>query len=1020
MGFGILQISDFHLKEADASRLTNRISAVVAALRTRIAASEGLLLVLGGDLSDSGQKSEFDKVKVFVSTLVESLKRELKIEVLGPVIVPGNHDCDLIHEDDVRPSLLASLQGELNTLKLDGHKVEQIVAVQDEFFSFEEGYSGSHRKGSSRLYYSHRFSLGKLSILVHCFNTAWVSKIKEAQGQIVFPNQIKPAVPEERPTVSLSVFHHPYRWFDPGNGRQFQRSVEQISDVVMTGHEHDGDHFRRKSREGPEVAYVEGAAFDAKGLETGFNFITIDPEERSYEVTKFLRNDSVYHPSQTNRTEFIRNPQLGIYHFENNPAFERELMQLGAAFSHAAKPNLEMDDIFVYPDLKVRSFLDKKGRLVESEGVPNFIARERLVNVAGAPMSGKTTFAKKLYRDLHDRNKYVPVLVNGEDITGKPGTALRNSSDRAFRRQYSDEYVEAYRQLPPERKALIIDDWHMARLNASGKRAYMVAAAREFAIVVTLGADQSWFQEVLESSVGTETAQPFQFCDIREFGHRLRGKLITKWHRLGGEFELEEAQITQRVAVSENTLNTVIGKGLFPSYPFFVLYALHISSAQKQQTIAHGSYGHVYEAFLTMRLAAVSEKATDVGTKYTYLSLIASEMFSKGRMYLSDAEFADVHRRFEQEYDLRISDEQMLGQLRDARILGPVHEQVGFLHKYCYYYFVANHFKKVLANDRDAQSAREMLRQMADTVHDEEYMNILIFYIYLTEDRQVIEYFVERSRSFFSEYQLCDFQRDVEFIADLLQPRKLEVNSKRIDENRDGFRSQKDRAEDADKDEEPVVRTKYDDSLEDGLKLDFAFHALQVMGQVLRNFPGDLKADIKYQLTEESYRLGLRTMKSFLVMLETNLDEIRGVIENFVLLYRAKAGEDARREAGQIVAYLAEAAIFTMIKRISFSVGLEDLRETYMAVRKAFGETNLPVRLIDLSIRLDHFSKLPMSDIEDLEKTALSIVPYNILLMLVTERLHLFPADYKDRQRISDLFKVNTTRTLLGDKKLKR
>lgn len=1020
MGLGILQISDFHLTEAGASRLMDRISAVVAALRTRSTTLNGLLLVLGGDLSDSGQQTEFAKVKVFISSLLESLRRELKIDVLGPVIVPGNHDCDLMNEDDVRPSLLASLQGELNTLKLDGHKLEQIVAVQDEFFAFEEGYSGSHRTGPSRLYYSHRFSVGNLSILVHCFNTAWVSKIKEVQGQIVFPNHIKPAVAENRPTVSLTVFHHPYRWFEPGNGRQFQRSVEQISDVIMTGHEHDGDHFRRKSGGGPEVTYIEGAAFDAKGLETGFNFIVIDPEERSYEVTKFVRRNSVYHPSQTNRAEFIRNPQLGLYHFDNNPIFEKELLQLGAAFAHAAKPNLEIDDIFVYPDLKVRSFVDKKGRLVESEGVLDFIVRERLVNVAGAPMSGKTTLAKKLYRDLHDRNKYIPILVSGEDVTGKPATALRNSADRAFRRQYSDEYLEAYRQLPPERKALIIDDWHMARLNASGKRAYLFAAAREFAIVVTLGADQSWFQEVLESSISTEVGEPFQFCDIKEFGHLLRGKLITKWHRLGSEFDVEETQINQRIAASENTLNTVIGKGLFPSFPFFVLYALHISSAQKHQTITHGSYGHVYEAFLTMRLAGISEKATDIGTKFTYLSLVASEMFDKGRMFLSEAEFADVHNRFEQEYDLRNSRDQMLRQLQEVRILGPVHEQVGFVHKYCYYYFVANHFKKVLANDRNDQSVRQTLRQMADTVHDEEYMNILIFYIYLTEDRQIIEYFVERSRTFFSEYQLCDFERDVEFIADLLQPRQLVVSSKSVDENRERFRSQKDRAEDNEEDEKPAVRTKYDDSLEDSLKIDFAFHALQVMGQVLRNFPGDLKADIKYKLTDESYRLGLRTMKSFLVMLETNLEEIRGAIENFVLLYRAKTEEDAKREASQIIAYLAEAAIFTMIKRISFSVGLEDLRETYMAVRKSFGETNLPVRLIDLSIRLDHFSRLPMSDLEDLEKAALSIVPYNILLMLITERLHLFPVDYRDRQRISDLFNVNTTRTLLGDKKFKK
>jgi hypothetical protein len=139
-----------------------------------------------------------------------------------------------------------------------------------------------------------------------------------------------------------------------------------------------------------------------------------------------------------------------------------------------------------------------------------------------------------------------------------------------------------------------------------------------------------------------------------------------------------------------------------------------------------------------------------------------------------------------------------------------------------------------------------------------------------------------------------------------------------------------------------------------------------------------------------------------------------------MLFYRAKSGDEARREAGQIVAYLAEAAIFTMIKRVSFSVGLEDLRETYMTVRRKFGESYLPTRLIDLSIQLDHFPKLPITDIEDLKRITTSIIPYNILLMIVTDRLHLFPVDYKDRQRISEIFNVDTKRTLLGDKKVKK
>jgi hypothetical protein len=154
-------------------------------------------------------------------------------------------------------------------------------------------------------------------------------------------------------------------------------------------------------------------------------------------------------------------------------------------------------------------------------------------------------------------------------------------------------------------------------------------------------------------------------------------------------------------------------------------------------------------------------------------------------------------------------------------------------------------------------------------------------------------------------------------------------------------------------------------------------------------------------------------------LLQNNLESIRGTIENLVLQHRPKAEEEAASvEAGKILAHLVEAGIFSMIKRVSFSVGLEELRETYLAVRKKFGESHLPARLIDLSIQLDHFAKMPMADIEDLrDATSSLVVPYNILLMLVLEHLYLFPVEYKDRQRLSGLLKFDSKHGLLSDKK---
>ncbi|MGA9471560.1 MAG: hypothetical protein WBV36_03800 [Terriglobales bacterium] len=92
------------------------------------------------------------------------------------------------------------------------------------------------------------------------------------------------------------------------------------------------------------------------------------------------------------------------------------------------------------------------------------------------------------------------------------------------------------------------------------------------------------------------------------------------------------------------------------------------------------------------------------------------------------------------------------------------------------------------------------------------------------------------------------------------------------------------------------------------------------------------------------------------------------------------------------------------MKRISLSVGAEELRKTYEAVREEAGESHIPTRIIDLAIKLDHFARIPEGDVEDLKRRLQgNPVVYTTLRMLVAEFLYLFPVDYKVRQRMIDL-----------------
>src|SRR5260221_11371141 len=111
-------------------------------------------------------------------------------------------------------------------------------------------------------------------------------------------------------------------------------------------------------------------------------------------------------------------------------------------------------------------------------------------------------------------------------------------------------------------------------------------------------------------------------CTIKEFGYLLREKIISKWHRLNGEFELNEAEITRKVTQSGHLLNSVVGKGLFPSHPFFIFYVLKCSEAEPQSVGTQGSYGHVYKAFLTSRFENISTTPPYLSANHADFSLV--------------------------------------------------------------------------------------------------------------------------------------------------------------------------------------------------------------------------------------------------------------------------------------------------------------------------------------------------------------------------------------------------------------
>lgn len=328
MRLAIVHLSDMHVK-SPTDPLLQRGAAIASALRSQIRGETAVLVVLSGDVAYSGLKPEYKAAHTFLDEILKEIEQIPKVSILGTVITPGNHDCDFSNEGDARPGLLKVMPGDLENYDLAGESMRQLLRVHEEFFRFAHALLGRQIPTQERVSSHLRFSCDGKQIEVLLLNTALFSKLPEVVGQLYLPPKaISPDGCDA--DFSLTVLHHPYSWLDPENARDTRRRIESVSDLVLTGHEHDGDSYARIDRAGDETGYVEGMALQAKGP-TGFNLVLVDLETETNQVYRYSWCDDIYQPDPAKAYVFARKQSLIRAHFENNPEFSRSLNDLGRA-----------------------------------------------------------------------------------------------------------------------------------------------------------------------------------------------------------------------------------------------------------------------------------------------------------------------------------------------------------------------------------------------------------------------------------------------------------------------------------------------------------------------------------------------------------------------------------------------------------------------------------------------------------------------------------------------------------------
>jgi predicted phosphodiesterase len=1003
MKLTILHLSDLHISERSVLPEPEKI---VAVLREAAETPDYVLVLLTGDLVFSGRRAEYNHLSV----LLEALARQIGEDTSGDcatVVIPGNHDCAFQQDSSVRDLVLERVRAAAGECESEAF-LRSCLEVQDEFFRWAQS-SGFVPEGSDRehqAWCSESFTKEGKRVSVLSCNTAWMSSLYEQQGHLYFPLAALPTAPHA--DLVIAALHHPYNWFEASNARHLREAIEGSSDIVFTGHEHEGSAFVRDTTGGPNVHYVEGQVLsDRDTAPRGFNVVHIDLTRAQYQPLVYAWNGERY-VTQIPSPEwlpFVKNLRRAGTVMRLTKEFDDFLQDPGAQLTHRAK-ELRLEDIFVPPNL--RRYSRVKGEdglhreIIESDYGFNRAFDDRRVHFSGPAQCGRTALAKMLHKQATQKG-WTPLLIPGGRITRADPRYLSKLVEMEVHRQYERPDPAAFAQLPKEEKVLIVDDFTDSPLNSEARAEVSAWFAQRFEYIFLLGGDLTPIEEFVVDKEAAKALTGFVYYEIMEFGYLLRERLIEKWLSIGRNDTLEREQLMYEVSQAERLVDTVLGKNLVPAHPIFVLVLLQQFEAHTPVDTRSGAYGYFYDILITAALNQTSSLPEDVDAKYTYLAELAWHLFQHKTTELDADEYAAFNSAHWTKYRLNAEMNAFQSELLKARVLMFFDGSIRFNYRYLYYYFIARYMRDNLS-DLAVQAG---VNYVVENLHREDCANAIIFLTYLSKDRDVIMKVLEASRAVFADVPPCDLDSHVEFL-NRLQDRAPDILLP--DGDTGEHRKEALRHKDAKAEEERAKSSGRGQSSEqeerlvsDSFQLNRALKSLQIMGQILRNFSGSLPGDLKAELARESFAIGLRTLNMIYHVFEASLPETLTALAAVLCRKLDKVPEaDRERVAKEFLFFITEMLCFSMMKRVSTAVGSERLLPTYEDVQRIYD--NRATEFIQMLIRLDHCKVFPEKKIKELkESTHRNLFAQTLLRVMVADHFYLFPRPQRVRQRICDL-----------------
>lgn len=662
--------------------------------------------------------------------------------------------------------------------------------------------------------------------------------------------------------------------------------------------------------------------------------------------------------------------------------------------THRKVDKIRLSDIYVTPDLEFDG--DSKPEVGKYRSSNSILSKPDRYIVSGEEQQGKTSLLKNLYMGLL-KQSHLPIYLDASQIKKSDIQAvIKKSLDE----QYECLDIEGYLANP--KRVILIDNIDEIGLRPKFRNIFLdsINEAFEYCIVSCHNSFAYVYNEI-------PAIDCYSKSELLGFGNKKREEIVQRWLSLGSEESIDEAELYSQCDEIKERLNNVIKKNIVPPKPIYVLMLLQMFEANSQLNLELTSYGHCYQGLIYQAFDNAKISKLDVDKYLNVLTELAWWIFIhevEPNQHQLDKFFQDYCDKY-----LPVDQSSVIKKLTEHSILSERDYKVSFKYPYIYYFFVG---KKIAETYSDSEEVKEQVQNLLSKLHREDFANILIFITHHTKDSWVLNEIKVVLASLFDEHNVATLEKkQLAFMDEFMQKiPELILEQREIQSERDAHNE---RLDDFERNNQEEVSEEPADIL---ANINKTFKGMEIAGQIIRNRHATLTRDSLLDLATSGVSTGLRFLEYFITISDTAMNEIVKVISNHLSEQPDLSDREIEKHAEHAYLHLTYGVVNAVIRKISSAVGSKEALEIYTLLEKKSGTP--AASLIKQAIELQFNKTLKISSVEScVEKLHDNPVCMRILKELIVQHIYMFPVEYKEKQKLSNLLGITVKGQRLMDQR---